>query len=487
LHEKFSEKWPAIVSATQNNELNPMGLIAVLTLLSKTNDLYYLHPSFGYYFEQFYAEPHGLVYKLKILPNDTLLPALPDKKQIAENESFWTSAAEQAFAPIEKAAAPADPNAPRSFGEELLTRFHVTREPNLNAITAGTYYSRDLDFWGVELQRAGELPAAAARFESAGKLNPDNLIARVNLQFNEDLRAGKTVPVDLSKTTADEFGKYRSWNAIIGANGPADQPSFCFQDGVTLMQGGLMRQAVAPFERVRQLDPDNLDARLLLGQLYLASRLPDKALDALHEPLDNPGKFSIAQTNSTQLNILAAGAYLQKNANARAVQLLQTEISRHPADDELLFAVAKAYILHGLFPEALGVIDHKLKMTPDDPTWLFSRGYVSIQLKAYNDAVTAMTRVLSVQTNNNDARFNRAIAYLDSDKLDDARADYLVLQATFTNAPPVAYGLGEIAWRKHETNEAVRNYQIYLANANTNTAEATNIIQRLHELRGQPH
>jgi tetratricopeptide (TPR) repeat protein len=355
----------------------------------------------------------------------------------------------------------------------------------LNAIAAGTFYSRNLDAWGVQLQRAGDLPAAAARFETAYKLNPDNLIARVNLEFNADLRAGKSVPVDLSQTTADEFGKYRSWNAIIGANGPVDQPSFCFQDGVTLMQGGLMRQAVAPFERVRQLDPDNLDARYLLGQLYLASRLPDKALDALREPLNDPEKFSIFETNSTQLNILAAGAYLQKNDNARAVQLLQNEITRHPADDELLFAVAKSYILHGLYSEALGVIDRKLKSTPDDPAWIFSRGYVSIQLKNYPDAITAMTRVLDVQTNNNDALFNRAIAYLDSDKLNEARADYLVLQATFTNAPPVAYGLGEIAWRKHETNEAVRNYQIYLATANTNTAEATNIIQRLRELQGR--
>ena len=76
------------------------------------------------------------------------------------------------------------------------------------------------------------------------------------------------------------------------------------------------------------------------------------------------------------------------------------------------------------------------------------------------------------------------MAYLDSGKLDAARADYLQLQQTFTNSFPVAYGLGEIAWRKHETNEAIRNYKIYLANANTNTAEATNIILRLRELEG---
>jgi tetratricopeptide (TPR) repeat protein len=107
-----------------------------------------------------------------------------------------------------------------------------------------------------------------------------------------------------------------------------------------------------------------------------------------------------------------------------------------------------------------------------------------MQVHAYNDATAAFTRVLAIQTNNTDARFNRALGYLDNDKLDAARADYRQLQQTLTNSFPVAYGLGEIAWRKHETNEAIRNYRIYLANANTNTAEATNVILRLRELEG---
>ena len=56
------------VARKKSKPLNPIGLIGVLTMLAKTNELYYLHPSFGYYFEQFYQEPHGLAYKLKTLP-----------------------------------------------------------------------------------------------------------------------------------------------------------------------------------------------------------------------------------------------------------------------------------------------------------------------------------------------------------------------------------------------------------------------------------
>jgi tetratricopeptide (TPR) repeat protein len=491
LHNKFPQKWPELVSPKEVKPLNPIGLIGALIMLAKSNELYYLHPSFGYYFEQFYQEPHGLAYKLKTLPGDTLLPPLPDKNQIAENRAFWARVETQAFAPIKRAVTPPDPNAPRSWGQRMLDRFHVPREQNQNAILAGIFYSRSLNFWGVQLQRAGDLTNAAACFTLAEEVNPDNFVAQINLRFNQSLRAGKSVPLNLSKTTSDQFGKYRDWNGVLNANGPFDEPSFCFQTGIVFMQNSyfdqplpLNRQALAQFDRVRELEPDNLEARLALGQIYVISRLPDRALEVLRDPLEQPERFSLAKTNKTQLNVIAAAAYLQKNDLAQGTQLLETEIALHPNDDDLLTATVQAYLMHGLFTNALVIIDRQLKLAPNDPAWLFNRGNVSIQLKAYDDAIAAFTRVLATQTNNPSALFNRALACLNSGKLDAARADYKTLQQSFTNAFQFAWGLGEIAWRQHDTNEAIRNYKLYLANANTNTAEATNVIQRLRELKG---
>jgi hypothetical protein len=59
----------------------------------------------------------------------------------------------------------------------------------------------------------------------------------------------------------------------------------------------------------------------------------------------------------------------------------------------------------------------------------------------------------------------------------------LRLQQAHTNAFQIAYGLGEIAWRQHETNEAVRNYEIYLANASTNSGESKTVRERLDSLK----
>jgi tetratricopeptide (TPR) repeat protein len=181
--------------------------------------------------------------------------------------------------------------------------------------------------------------------------------------------------------------------------------------------------------------------------------------------------------------VLAAAAYFEETNFTRGSELLETEIARHPADNDLLSSATQAYLMRGLFGNALGVIDRRLRLVPDDPAWLYTKGYVSIQLKNYETAITVLSRVLTMQTNNNDALFNRAIANLDSDHLDAARADYLRLQRSFSNSFQIAYGLGEIAWRQHDTNEAVRNYAIYLANANTNSGEAKSVLERLRELK----
>ncbi|HXI71307.1 MAG TPA: tetratricopeptide repeat protein [Verrucomicrobiae bacterium] len=486
LHESSPQQWPDTVGASEKtNGISPLHNISLLATLAKTNDIYYLHPSFGYYFEQFYPEPHGVVYKLNTLPQATLLPPALDKSLIAANENFWAQADKTAFTPLIAAASQNNSAASKSFGEKLLACFHVPREPNPNAAIAGPYYSRCLNFWGVRNQRAGDLTNAAAHFEMAQQLNPDNIVAQVNLEFNRSLQAGESVQLDLAKVNVE---KYSSWNALLNENGPFDEPSFCFRTGVIFAsQNRLFRQAVEPFERVRQLVPDNLTARLWLAQCYLVSGLPDRALDAIREPLDQPQTFSLTPTNSAQLNILAAAAYFQKNDNVRGVQIMETEIARHPTNTDLLMTAAQVYLKRGLFTNALTIIDRRLLAAPDDPTWLFAKGFTSIQMKNYHDAIVAFTQLLALQSNNPDALFNRAIANLNSDHLDDARTDFLQLQQTYTNSFQISYGLGEIAWRKHETNEAVKNYQAYLANANTNTAEATNIIQRLQDLQGQPH
>jgi len=68
---------------------------------------------------------------------------------------------------------------------------------------------------------------------------------------------------------------------------------FAWKTAIVLAQGELFRQAIAQFTRVRQLAPDNPEARLWLAQLYNLARLPDRALEAIQDVRGQPEKFSL--------------------------------------------------------------------------------------------------------------------------------------------------------------------------------------------------
>ena len=487
IKRRYPAQFPLIIKDPKASFVLPLDIALLLGSLAKSNTLCYLHPSYGYYFEQFYQQPHGLIYPMQEFATNALLPKPLTKERIAENETFWTKAISILGPTVEKSLAEAEVKQYEggSVPKWLLMHLHAAPLANQNAMKVGEFCSRSLNDWGVQLQRAGELEKAAQRFRDAQRLNPYNVIASINLAFNAKLQAREPIEIDLSYVNADSFGIYRNWNSVMNANGPFDDVSFVFEGAFQFFQNGFFRQSASQFDRVRQLQPNNLVVRLQLAQLYLIGRQGDATLEVLHDPLTRPAPFGLNENNSTGLHILAAAAHFQKNEVNDGVRLLESEIVRHPNDDGLRTAVTQAYFLRGLYTNALHLIEGKLATAPNDATWIFGKGYACIQMGNYEDSIKAMTHVLQLQTNNDSARFNRALSHLQLDQLDPARADYAALQVTYTNSAPVAYGLGEIAWRKKETAEALRNYQIYLANAVTNTAEFTTIRERLAQLRGK--
>jgi tetratricopeptide (TPR) repeat protein len=483
LHQKSPRQWPLLIGEKDTGGVSPLNIVNCLVQISKSNSICYLNPSFGYYFELFYLEPHGLVYQLKELPNENLLPPALSTNLIAENQNFWTEFGESTLPHIAKAIVPYDPTTHMNLFNWIIMHLHGLGDPNPNALFAANLYSRSLDYLGVELQRAGHLNSAAECFRNAQKINPENVVAAINLEFNQNLQSGTNGTIDLNRVSTDQFGKYRNWNALLNANGPFDEPSFLFANSILVAQSGLMRQSVAPFHRVRQLAPDNLPVRLWLAQLYLYNHLPTPALEALQEVRDHPARFGLHETNFTELNLLASAAYFQNNELPKGVQLLETEMALHPDDTNLLTTASQAFFLRGLYTDALRVIERRLAQTPDDPQWLFGKGYAYLQTSNYTQSITTFTRVMEITTNDPTARFNRAFAYLKSDRLNEARADYAALQTTYTNSFQIAFGLAEVAWLQHQTNEAIRNYQIFLANAPTNAVESKLVRDRLKQLQ----
>jgi tetratricopeptide (TPR) repeat protein len=486
LKQKYPRVWESNPRIGATPRIEATTLIPIINRLALSNTLYYLHPSFGYYFEFFYPEAHGLVYKLNAYPTNRLYAPLPDKALRAENEQFWQQADTKVLASLQAGMSPWGAHKWPTVLDQVLEKLHLTREPNHEATTLATFYSRASDYWGVEMQRSGQLTNAATDFQRALDLNQDNMVAQVNLQCNENLRAGRKGSVQVSKSIEDEFGKYRNWDQIVGENGPFDEPSFCYEQGRVFVRNYQYRQAAAEFARVEVLAPENLAARLWLSQLYVVSQMPADALKIIDQIRAQPALASAAETNRTELLFVETSAHLGQNDVPGAEAVVDTAMHRFPGDAALLATATQVYLRYGRFSNALTTIERELQLAPTNLTALVNKGYACIQVKAYEEAIPALTKVLVLDTNNTSALLNLAIACLRVNRLEEAQRHYELLQKSFPTAPQIFYGLAEIAWRRSDTNAAIRNFQLYLANAPTNTVEATNVLARLKQLRPSP-
>jgi tetratricopeptide (TPR) repeat protein len=483
LNQRYPQQWKENPPKDRTDLYGDYDILGELHLLSESNALCYLHPSFGYYFEIFYSEPHGLVYYLKKYSTNSIFMPPLGKDLIQQNEEFWTKTDEKVLEPLVSAIAPPPPVAQMGPVDRLLSKVRLKREPNPSAEVLATYYSRALDYWGVQLQRNDQFALATPRFNRAHELNPDNVASQINVEFNRNYQAGTKPSLEFAKSIEDQFGKYRTFEAFLNANGPVDDPDLCFPQGLVFARGRNFRQAAQEFNRVKQLAPNNLGARLWLAELYLLSGRTEPAIQEVSEIRADDKKLGLSRTNETELLNVEASAYLAHNEPDKAKDAIHTSLQKYPNDDELLATASQVYMNRGRFSNALEILNQELALNPTNQTALINKGYACLQVSNYMDAIPPLTRALELQTNNLSALFNRAIAYLQCNKLDESQSDYEIVQKAAPTEFRVYYGLGEIAYRRKDTNAAIRNYQLYLTNAPSGILEAKTIAARLAELQ----
>jgi tetratricopeptide (TPR) repeat protein len=485
LRKRYGTNWPEAIDAGRKTFYEDPELVNLTVAFSKLRPVYYLHPGFGYYFEFFYQRPHGLVHELKKYPPGMVTPPPLTEIEIAENQTFWKNTAAENFPSLLASITPPSAGTNFTFHQYFMDMLHLTPQPNRTANFLGPYYSQTLNYWGVEMQKAGQLDEAGQYFATAQELNPNNVVATINQRFNHNLRTGEKTPVELTKSIEDKFGIYQSWAQVVGLNGPFDDPNFCLAQGRVFAEGGNIRQAAIQLERVIQLAPDNVTAHIWLGLLYAQKNLPDRALDLVKRMRARPEVFLTTSTNRTDLLVVETTALFSQKEITAADKIIQTALRKNPSDAYLLNSAFQVCLNFSRYSNALVAVDGLLQITPDDSTLLANKGRMHVLLGGFNEAIPTLTRALALDTNNHTARLYRAIAYLRADKLDEARRDYEALQKVFPKQFQIDYGLGEIAYRRRETNAAIQNYEAYLADAFTNTTEAQSVLQRLKELKGE--
>ena len=478
---QFAARWPVVPATNGLGEVKPMKRLVLLSALSAHEPLVYLHPSYDCCYELLADQPHAPIhYLVERATNDVLGPKL-DEPTAATNEQYWQQrwtnslqalagqTGEQAFQPA-KWVAP------------FFRRLHLTPEQNRSASRLGTTYSRSLNYWGVQMRRLGRTNEAGLWFERSLELNPGNVAAQINLDYNQRQQRGEHfTPDDVGARFADPLGKYRTWESVVNDNGPVDEPMSLFQTAAILWVGWNDHQAGHEFRRCVELAPDWLAPRLGLAESYL--RLKDFASALrLTESIQasSPPRSAMEEAKVVSCRVRALQG-LGRHGEADAC--IESFVSQHPT--EVLSNAARLYLQYEQYEPALALLDRLLSREPNNPEFLSGKGSAEIGLGRYEAAIATLTTAVSVAPTNAAAQINRAMACLRAGQLDAARASYQELLDRFPNSFQALYGLAEVALRKQATNAAIEFYQRYLSNSIPQSDEYKLVSSRLKQLRGR--
>ena len=174
-------------------------------------------------------------------------------------------------------------------------------------------------------------------------------------------------------------------------------------------------------ERITELVPDYLPARLILATLYVNFNRPEKALAMIPEIRAQAEATVDPGIGKYDILAVEAQALFAANRTEEAERSLRENMEKYPKDLNLLSLVFKISAVFKSYTNALMAVNHALEMRPDDPAALANKGYVAIQAGDFQTAIPALTTALSFDTNNVTAKLNRAIAYLGNGQLDEAQ------------------------------------------------------------------
>ena len=473
LRKSYPQRWPAsAVDYPLLDKVPDPVLLQLITELSGSGELYYLHPSFGYYFEQFHLVPRRMAYELKPYSTNGLSAPKMSAEIVRENHAFWQDFQERELRVLMK-------------GQDQKKK---KLEPNSLSTFLRVSYSQRLNNFGVELQRSGELEKAGEYFGAALRIYSDNPAAFVNQDYNRLLLTGQRASPKPSDGARERLAPYNGdWNLLLSVNGPVDEPNSCFLLAEILARGRNSRQAAQQLERVLFFNPENRLARIGLVSMYVQRRSYDKALrlagEIRAEAAQNP------LSDDEHLGLLQSEAWIHagQHETASAEKLLRAAQEKYPQYSAPFSTLSEIYLANGEITNAMSVLEMQMKLQPENINAIVNYGALKVKTGDFEKAIPLFESALKVQPQNTYALINRALLYLKMGKLDLAQSDFENLRKILPKPLyAVSYGLGEIAYQNKNRKAALENYKEYLKVAPPGTPEIPLVRERVKALeRGQ--
>ena len=481
----FKSRWPMVIGTNNSERITPEMLTTAVTALAEKESVFYAHPSSGLFFEKFAGVPKGSVHRLVLRTGEKISTSGLTEAELSENERLWQTRWSSHIGKLTSRIEAQRNSVARWKGSSLKWLRFAERE-NVTATFLSGAYSKALNHWGVQLQRAGRDSEATEWFRRAIASNPVNLAARINLEFAERRARGDNSRLTVSwarEHFSETFDLYQNWWEVISRNGPVDEPTFLLQTGRFLLTTKNPHQAIAAFERCAELSPGwpmpRLFEALALIKTGAFARSLELAteLEGRSESFRGPGLALLLQCR--------VGALRGLGQTNEAWDCIERYVANHTKHVEVVSAAATLCAESGKFERELELLMELSARVKPDAGLLTRRGLAEFRLGRNKQAAETLTLALNIAPEDVQARLLRAVARLGDGQADAARADYQWLLKNPASAQPALFGLGNMAWREQDTNAAIRYYEQFMSNNAAATPQASVVSERLKQMKDE--
>ena len=213
----------------------------------------------------------------------------------------------------------------------------------------------------------------------------------------------------------------------------------------------VLRRAIEQYEAIARLGPKDLDARITLGRLYRLSSDFSKAETVLKEALALEPESEAALTTLAFL-------YTDTSQFHAASELLEKATRRNP-EPKLLAALGAAYEQAGDHEQAIQAYRKALERDKDNPQYLSALGRNLIYKERYEEALVPYEAVAAAQPRNGNAFLRMGQIHRQLQNYDLALENLRKAGALMPESVEVPYNLALLHEAQGQTDEAIQDIQ----------------------------
>lgn len=209
-------------------------------------------------------------------------------------------------------------------------------------------------------------------------------------------------------------------------------------------------KAISQLNEVLALEPENAEAKVILGDTYLEKNDLQKAeenyLSALDQKLDNAGAlFGLAQISRLKGETREASIYLNRVGTLVA----------DSTSPEFLYKFALEAMRVGMFDAAKSALERSVELQPKEPSYLLALGIAWLRKGDLFEAEKLFRRLLDLQPNNAQGQLHLGYVLLNQKKYDEARTWLEKSARPGAAIPEVFYYLGLVAQEQNDDARAI--------------------------------